>query len=163
MILQTARPLIEWPEPIIELYGFIALFLSAGAVGFRHSALRAPSGARSAIVDEIHARAARRAAIIGLIGSVAALYPLYSRLTGAAERAHSTIGQLMTSDLASGASVLCAILAIAGFAIAMRGNRGGWTAALVGVVLGALTPLFAAQWSRLVNPVHSLAAGLWIG
>jgi putative copper export protein len=33
----------------------------------------------------------------------------------------------------------------------------------VGVVAGALPDLFTGRWSRLVNPVHALAAGLWIG
>jgi putative copper export protein len=35
--------------------------------------------------------------------------------------------------------------------------------AAIGVVVGALRLVFLGQWSKLVNPVHSLAAGLWIG
>jgi putative copper export protein len=39
----------------------------------------------------------------------------------------------------------------------------GWPLAAIGVIAGALRLAFLGQWSRLINPVHSLAAGLWIG
>jgi putative copper export protein len=164
MILQETRALIEWPEPVVQLFGFLALFLGAGAVGFRYAALRGalPSGAASPTVTA-HRLAARRAAIVGLVGAVAGLYPLYGRLAGVAARAHVALPALLTSNVPAALAVALAVLAIIGFALAATGSRAGWPLALVGVVVGALPPLLTGQWSRLVNPVHALAAGLWIG
>lgn len=165
MLLQQTEPLLTWQDPLKELLGFAALFLSSGAVGFRYSALRERLGVRRAAsaTDDAHESAARRAAAYGLLGALLGLYPLSGKLSGAAARAHVPIGQLVTIDLGSGAMVVCAALAIIGFLLASRGLRAGWLAALVGVVFGALPALFSGQWSRLINPVHSLAAGFWIG
>jgi copper transport protein len=50
-----------------------------------------------------------------------------------------------------------------GYVLAVSRVRAGWMLAAIGVVVGALRLVFLGQWSKLVNPVHSLAAGLWIG
>lgn len=34
---------------------------------------------------------------------------------------------------------------------------------LVGVIVGALRAALAGRWLGLVNPVHALAGGMWIG
>jgi putative copper resistance protein D len=164
MILQETGALIEWPEPIVQLFGFLALFLGAGAVGFRYAALRGalPGGGESP-TDTALRLAARRAAILGLVGAVAGLYPLIGRLEGSAARAHIAVPALLTSNVPAAIAVALAVFAIVGFALAASGARAGWPLALVGVVVGALPPLLTGQWSRLVTPVHALAAGLWIG
>lgn len=41
--------------------------------------------------------------------------------------------------------------------------RAGWWLAAIGVIAGTLRNAFAAQWQRLINPVHRLAGGFWIG
>jgi putative copper export protein len=165
MLLQSAEPLITWPDPLVELFGFVALFLASGAVGFRFSALRQRLGIRRAAsaTDDVHETSGRRAAVYGLVGALAGLYPLWRRVAGGAARAHAAVGPFVLSNAPTALGVILAILAIVGFLLAMRGRRAGWLLAVIGVVLGALPPLFTAQWSRLVNPVHALAAGLWIG
>jgi putative copper export protein len=88
---------------------------------------------------------------------------LFTALPTSATRAHTTVGGLLTSDSATIAEVVLLAAAIVGFALASMRRRVGWPLALVGVVLGPLTGLLTGQWSRLVNPVHRLAAGLWLG
>jgi putative copper export protein len=80
-----------------------------------------------------------------------------------AARAHTTVGGLLTGDLATSAQTVLLAAAIVGFALASTRRLGGWPLALAGVVLGPLTDLISGQWTRLVNPVHRLAAGLWLG
>jgi putative copper export protein len=167
------QPLIEWSEPVMELIGFIALFLTAGAIGFRFSALRgtlsAPrrpaTSSTAALFDDsvIYHAAARRAAVHGLIGAVIAIVLAVQSLPALAHRAHTTTSALLSSN--SGAQMLIgfAALAVIGFLLASARIGAGWPLAAIGVVLGTLRGVFAAKWSQLVNPVHELAAGLWIG
>jgi len=54
-------------------------------------------------------------------------------------------------------------LALIGYAFAALRVSAGWALAAIGVIAGTLRLAFLGQWSRLINPVHSLAAGLWIG
>jgi putative copper resistance protein D len=165
MPLQDAKPLLVWSEPLVQLLGFAALFLAAGSIGFRYIALRgrlhadAPTDAASSFV----ARAARRAASAGLVGAALHLALLLSTVPAAARKAHLSSPQLVTTDVSTGVPLLLAILAIGGLIVAARGEWRGWPVAAVGVVLGALPQLLTAQWSRLVNPAHALAAALWIG
>ena len=42
-------------------------------------------------------------------------------------------------------------------------NPCGWMLAAIGVIAGSLRAALLGQWASLVNPIHSLAAGLWIG
>ena len=160
-----AEPLIEWSEPVMELIGFIALFLTSGAIGFRYSSLRgklAPVTATSADAT-IYATAARRAALLGLIGSLIAMIRAVQALPGLAARAHTTTGALLSSN--SGAQMLIgfAVLTLIGFLLASGRLSVGWPLAAIGVVAGTLRGLFSGKWSQLVNPMHELAAGLWIG
>jgi putative copper export protein len=162
-----AEPLIHWPDPIKEYIGFVAQFLSTGAVGFRYAAVRdrlvASRGAPAGADEEFYARATQRAAVFGLIGALVQAVLLANDLPGLAARAHGTVGHLLTTSVPTGGSVLLLAVAIVGLAVAASGRRAGWPLALVGVIVGPLTGIFAGQWSRLVNPVHRLVASLWLG
>jgi putative copper export protein len=69
----------------------------------------------------------------------------------------------LTSNASAPLTVVWPLVALAGTALAVAGARVGWTAAAVGLVCDALTPLVSGRWSAVVNPVHRLAAGLWLG
>jgi hypothetical protein len=163
MLLQAAEPLIIWSDPFKELFGFVALFLSAGAVGFRYAALRGWRAPELQGAPELFGHAARRGALLGLAGALGRAVVLWTNLPGAAARAHVPVSQLLSGDLPTMIGVGLAVLAIAGFALAASGRAVGWPLSAVGVVLGALPDLFTGKWARLVNPAHALAAGLWIG
>ncbi|MBV9879680.1 MAG: CopD family protein [Gemmatirosa sp.] len=153
-----AQPLIDWPEPIVEYVGFVAQFLALGAVGFRYAALRGPLPAAG-----VHADAARRAAWIGLCGLVVHTVLFAVGLPEAAERAHTTAAALLTSSPPTAVQAVLLVVGLVGLAAAAVGRRVGWPAALVGVVFNTLTGVLTGAWTRLVNPVHRVVAGLWIG
>src|SRR6476660_9260370 len=139
-----AEPLLPVSDAVKEFISFIALFLSAGPLGFRYFALRSgDSAADRPFYDD----AAKRAAAIGLIGVVIGLLMAWTGLPDPAT-------MLQFGFLA---------LALIGFALAALRGRAGWPLAAIGVIAGTLRLAFLGQWSRLINPVHSLAAGLWIG
>jgi len=166
-----AEPLITWSEPAREFVGFVAQFLALGAVGFRFTALRDRVSAQAAATGaapllgegDIYRHAARRAATLGLLGAVIQAVMRWSSLPQAASRAHLTVGQALMSNFQIGAPVWLLALAIIGFALGSAGVRAGWWLALIGEVVGPLLPLFSGKWLSLVNPVHRLVGGLWIG
>ncbi|HTK68227.1 MAG TPA: hypothetical protein VL857_00365, partial [Candidatus Eisenbacteria bacterium] len=68
--------LVDWPQPMLELAGFLASFVATGAIGFRFVVirpwLRREAGATSDL--HVHARrAARQAALVGCLGAVVML------------------------------------------------------------------------------------------
>jgi copper transport protein len=155
-----SQPLLEWADPVKEFVGFVALFLGAGAIGFRFSALR---GTRADSDRAFYDDAARRAAWLGLIGVFASLVLAAIELPGLANRKHLSPLAFALSDPTTAMQFGFLILAVIGYVLAAARTGAGWPLAAIGVVAGALRALFLGQWSRLVNPVHSLAAGLWIG
>jgi putative copper resistance protein D len=155
-----AEPLIQWPEPIVQFIGFIAQFLAAGAIGFRFFALR---GRRIETDRPFYDDAARRAATMGLLGVAMSLGAMLVQLPALADRKHLTAGALLTSDPATGMQLGFLVLAVAGFGLAMARVEAGWSAAAFGVVVGSLRAALLGKWTSLVNPIHVLAAGLWIG
>lgn len=159
-----AEPLITWPDPIREYIGFAAQFVGLGAVGFRFAAVRnrvTTDGDPTARV--VYGDALRRAAMIGLVGILVQSALFVMGLPKAASRAHTTVAQFAAGDVPTAAAVVLFLAALVGLAMSATGRRSGWPLALVGAVFAPLTGVLVAQWSRLVNPVHRVAAGLWIG
>jgi copper transport protein len=152
---------ITWSEPVQQLTSFIGTFLAAGAVGFRFTVARATyaQGSDRTFFDA----ALRRAATIGVVGAAIGLVFALLGLPALAARAHSTVGVLLTSNVSAALTIVWPTVVLAGTALAMANVRAGWIAAAVGLVCDALTPLLSGRWSGVVNPVHRLAAGLWLG
>lgn len=173
--MQTA--LIEWPEPIFQLIDFIALFLTAGAVGFRYSSLRGKIGQRvaggaglasdrsdAATSDAaVYAIAAQRAAVLGVAGAAMMLGRVLQNLPSMAERAHTTTNALLATDFGAQLLVGCAVLALVGLILASVRLPIGWLLGAIGLVVGTLRGALVGRWAQLINPMHKLAAGLWIG
>ena len=154
------EPLLSWSDPVKELISFLALFLAAGAIGFRFSALRR---ARVEADRPLYDDAASRAARLGAVGALVSLIALAVALPGLASRKHLGVVAFVSSDISTLIQVSCLVLAVIGFVLAASRYSAGWVAAAIGVIVGALRAGLLGQWSRLVNPIHSLAAGLWIG
>lgn len=143
---------------VTDLIGFIALFLAAGAVGFRFIPLRVVAE------RELFDRAAKRAAVFGLIGVLITLFMLFAfSLPQTAARQHLSVSGAIVKNLAIGAQVACIVLAVIGFGLAMGRVAAGWVLAAIGVVLNPLTGLVTGKWTRVINPIHSIAAAFWIG
>jgi putative copper export protein len=154
------EPLLQWSDPIKEFIGFVGLFLSAGGIGFRFSALRGPIPPSD---QEFYDDAARHAAVLGLLGVIFTVVLVCVELPGLAARKHLGAIAFATSDTPTMLQIGFLPLALVGYALAAARVRAGWVLAAIGVIAATLRLVFLGQWSRLVNPVHSLAGGLWIG
>jgi putative copper export protein len=155
-----AGPLLEWIDPPKEFIGFIAQFFAAGAIGFRYFALR---GRRIETDRSFYDDAERRGAIVGIIGVVLSLLLAWWALPALAARRHVSPGALLTSDSQSAMEFGFLVLALIGFALGAARLGIGWALAAIGVIVGSLRAVFTGKWASLVNPIHVLAAGLWIG
>jgi putative copper export protein len=166
--VQAAQSLIHWPQPLTEYIGFFGSFLPAGAIGFRYVVMRGAiaRGERTG-VDATRRRvfsdAARRAAVIGMIGIVVAIALMLWQLPSLAARRHTTVGQLVTHNAATELQLGFLIVSLIGFALALRSMNAGWVLATVGFLVSILRNLFLGQIADLANPMHVLAGGLWIG
>lgn len=163
-----AQSVIRWPQPFTEYIGFIGSFLPAGAIGFRFAVLRgalmrADQTGAKATQRRVFAETARRAASIGLLGAIVAVGLLLYQLPGLAARRHTTVALLLTHNAGTELQVGFLALELIGFALALRASTVGWWLAAIGFVAGLLRNAFLAQWGELSNPLHVLAAGLWIG
>ena len=158
-----AEPLITWSDPPRELLGFIAAILAAGAVGFRLSALRGLLASPAGEEREFARAAARRAALLGLLGAAISAVLLVQRLPAAAARSHVTVAALVTTQPPVALQIVLMVIALAGFALATGGRGPGWALAALGVLVSPVRAALFGQIERIVNPVHELAAGLWIG
>lgn len=155
-----AGPLLEWTDPPKEFIGFVAQFFAAGAIGFRYFALR---GRRTESDRPFYDDAERRGAIIGIIGVVLGLLLAWSELPGLAARRHLSAGAMLTGDAQTAMEFGFLVLALIGFALGTARLGIGWVLAAIGVIVGSLRAVFTGKWASLVNPIHVLAAGLWIG
>ena len=164
--MEPASPLIHWPDPLIELLGFVASFLAVGAVGFRLRVIARVLGARTANADDrrlLHDSAAR-AASLGLVGRLHLHRAFATRLPALAERQHVTVGHILTSSPRNPAQAALVLSVLIGLGLAVRRVGSGWWLAAIGVIdTGPLAGVFFGQWNRLVVPIHRLAGGLWIG
>lgn len=157
----TTEPLLTWSEPIEQLVSFVGTFLVAGALGFRFTAARTSGStpAESTFFDT----AVRRAALIGVVGAMIGVVFVLVALPAAAARAHEPVPQLLLSDVATSLSLVCSALVLGAFLIAAANRRVGWPVATVALLAGTLAPLASGRWTPVINPVHRLAAGLWLG
>lgn len=153
-------PLIVWSDPPRELAGFIGQFLAAGAIGFRFFAL---GGSWAESDHDFYDDAARRAAIIGFVGVLVSGLLTLMQLPSLAARRHLSVSALVTTDTSTTLQVIFLIMALVGFALAVVRAGPGWPMAAAAVVAGSLRAAFIGKWASVVNPVHELAAGLWIG
>ncbi len=166
MILQ-ARPLIEWPEAVVEYVGFLAQFVATGAIGFRYAAvrdrLRATRNVGATGDGRFYAYVCARAARIALLGAIVSAILFAMRLPENAARAHTTVTGLLTHDRIAGVQTLLTIVGVLGLLVAAARASWGWPLAAIGILLAPLSGILSGQWTRLVNPVHRVVAGLWIG
>ncbi len=150
MLLQEAEHGFELSEAARQFVQFLAWFAIFGPLGFRYVVLRGIGGSpleperELAAVDDVHASALRRAAVIGFGGAVvlaADLLPLTARNT---------------------VSLTCAGILILAYGLARFRGFAWHIALLTGLVL-VFQSIVRLNWATLVNPIHRTAAALWIG
>ena len=159
----TQEPLLRWPEPILAYLEFVGAFLAAGAIGFRYFVVRHAAGQGDPVNRAVYDDATQRAAVLGVLGAVLGLLHVATALPKVAARLETTVAGAVTGNLVPGAWVVLSVTALVGFAVAAARVRAGWPLAAIGVVVGSLREALAGHWLRLVNPVHLLAGGFWLG
>jgi putative copper export protein len=166
-VIQQVKPLIEWPEAVVEYVGFVAQFVATGAVGFRYAAvrdrLRATLNVGATGDGRFYAYACARAARVGLFGAIVSGILFANHLPDMAARAHTTVSDLVMHDRITLVQTVLTIAGVLGLLIAAARVAWGWPLAAVGILLGPLSGILSGQWTRLVNPVHRVVGGLWLG
>lgn len=157
------EPLITWPDPLIELLGFVFFFLAAGAVGFRVAVWPGISRAGDEGERTFARAAARRAAVLGLIGIVGTAVLEYREIAESAAEKSMSVSAFVSSQPSTMLEVVLFGVVFLGFVLAMANVGFGWILSTLAIVLLPLRAAFFGQLLRVVNPVHELAGGLWIG
>lgn len=152
----------------LEYAGFLAYFGVFGALGFRFLVLRrvlASASLASDTMTEPTLRSAERgAAGIGLVGALLFVITLLIDVAGTASEKGVTLvaaisagGPRLTTQI-----VLICIFVLAFIAALLRA-RSGWIVAAVAAIVFVLQNLSSGHWKSLVNPLHEVAASLWLG
>lgn len=174
-LLQAEASQIPWGGLALDYVGFLAYFATFGALGFYFVVLR---GMRVQLGDDprpaargmtgmlagMLASAERGGARIGLIGSILLLGDLLANVAAtAAEKQIGFADAVQRGGTALMMPLLLSALLILAFALALGRVRAGWTVALVAGLILALRSVATGKWTSMVNPVHELAASLWLG
>ncbi len=161
-----ANDALDWAEVGTQFVGFVGSFAFYGAVGARVAAPRIADAQRAgpARFASWGAVAGRRVATIGLMGGLLQIVGVLLAAAARAAQKHASF----TATLVGGGprlAVQMALIAIAlvGFVLARVGVRAGWWLAGGGALALALRTITTGKWASLVNPLHVLAGGLWLG
>ncbi len=165
LLLQEAEAHVTLGKMALEYVGFLSYFAVYGALGFHFQVLktlRRESGIRVAgsAVDRVD----RRAGTIGFVGSLLMVLTL---VAGLSERA-SAKGISMMDVVSAGGErqifqIVCIAIFVISFALAAQRMQAAWLAACVTAAAFALRNIVTGRWFSLVNPLHEVAASLWLG
>src|SRR5690242_19486793 len=109
--MESLTTLVEWPQPVFELLGFVAIFFSIGPVGFRYAVMRS----RPPEDAELNRVALRRAAWIGVMGSVLTALLLVHDLPEMAGERHTTVAAILGGNRQVQIQVAMLALSFLGF------------------------------------------------
>lgn len=169
-LLQAADEHITASGLAHEYSGFLAYFGVFGALGFRWFVLRRNTALQPDISStDAAVTASLQSAEVGAarIGAIGALFMLLNLFMAVSARATDKAIPFMDALTGGGSRTITplvfALLFLVLFGVAMKRVRAAWAlAALTGVVF-ALQNITSGKWASLVNPLHEVAASLWIG
>ncbi len=165
LLLQGAEEHTTASKIALEYVGFISFFAVYGALGFHFQVLKAlRTESALTVAGSPVDRADRRAAAIGLFGAVLMIFTLLNGLIGRAEEKHISIVSAVSGGGARQIfQIACIALLFICFAFAAQRNRTAWIIAGITGVVYALRNITTGRWFSMVNPLHEVAASLWIG
>ncbi|HXY30646.1 MAG TPA: CopD family protein [Gemmatimonadaceae bacterium] len=162
----TDHPLVPWTRVVTEYLGFLSSFAIIGAVAFRVIVLR-PVRRRADVgqgpLADWQRSAEATAATIGLVGALLGGVSLLGDLTRVATEKGIPLSEAATSGGIVIARAGLLVLLFGGFALAAMGRHSLWNALAVLSLALALRDVARGRWVALVNPLHVLAASLWLG
>jgi putative copper export protein len=148
-----------------EYLGFLSFFAVYGALGFHFQVLktlRAESEGASAgsPVD----RADRRGAAIGLAGSLLMIVLLVTSLLGRAQQKNISLVEAISAGGGRQIfQIICISIFFVCFALAAQRMRAAWVIAGITAFAYAFRNIVTGRWFSNVNPLHEIAASLWLG
>lgn len=169
-LLQAAEDQVTASGLLLEYAGFLGYFGVFGPLGFRwlvisRTSARQTEFARSdGSLDATLGAAEIGAARIGIFG---ALFMLLNLVLDIAASAADKGTSFVTAFTGGGASyvvaLVFAVLFLVFFAIAMKRVRAAWILAGLTGIAYAFSSITSGKWTSLINPIHEVAASLWIG
>jgi len=165
LLLQGAEEHAKASKIAFEYVGFISFFAVYGALGFHFQVLKAlRTESALTVAGSPVDRADRRAAAIGFFGAVLMIVTLLNSLIGRAEDKHiSIMGAVSAGGARQIFQIVCIALFFISFALAAQRMRTAWIIAGITGVVYALRNITSGRWFSMVNPLHEVAASLWIG
>jgi putative copper export protein len=165
LLLQGAEEHTTASKIAFEYVGFISFFAVYGALGFHFQVLKAlRTESALTVAGSPVDRADRRAAAIGFFGAVLMIVTLLNGLIGRAEDKHiSIMGAVGSGGARQIFQIVCIALLFICFALAAQRMRTAWIIAGITGVVYALRNITSGRWFSMVNPLHEVAASLWIG
>ena len=165
LLLQGAEEHTTASRIAFEYVGFISFFAVYGALGFHFQVLKAlRSESALTVAGSPVDRANRRAAAIGFFGAVLMIVTLLNGLIGRAADKHiSIMGAVSAGGARQIFQIVCIALFFICFALAAQRMRTAWIIAGITGVVYALRNITTGRWFSMVNPLHEVAASLWIG
>jgi putative copper export protein len=162
------KALFEWNDVLFEYVGFLASFGILGALGFRYGVLRADGAAVAPQPDSPLARVFQRmsagAAGVGLVGVGLGGISFAQSLLERAEQKHLPLADaLLSGGPSSIAQAVFLPTLLLAFGLAWRRVPAGWPLAGGAGLALALRGLLTGRLWGMVNPLHVLAASLWLG
>ena len=148
-------------DALFELIQFVGWFLSVGAIGFRFGVLRRVRGMTD---DARRILAPDNAALLGVLGIILLFVSYLGAPLVESVSSHQAFSAALPRNHGQ-FEFRMAFLAVAliGFLIVRASSSLGWALAALGVVIGALFPLYTGRGAGKVNAVHVLAASTWLG
>jgi putative copper export protein len=149
----------------LEYAGFLSYFAVYGALGFHFQVLKSlRSESAVNVAGSPVDRADRRA---GAIGSVGALLMVLTTVVGLSERAaEKGISIIDAANAGGGRQIFqigCIAVFLISFALAAQRMHVAWTIAGITAIAFALRNITTGRWFSMVNPLHEVAASLWLG
>lgn len=169
-LLQAAEDQVTASGLLLEYAGFLGYFGVFGPLGFRWlviprtSARQAELARSDGALDATLGAAETGAARIGIFGALFMLLNLVLAIAARAADKGTSFGATFT---AGGGRYIVplvfALLFVVFFAIAMKRVAAAWILAGLTGIAYAFQDITSGKWTSLVNPIHEVAASLWIG
>ena len=165
LLLQGAEEHFKPSKAVLEYIGFLSFFGVYGSLGFHFQVLKSLRRENSInIAGSPVDRADRRAAAIGFAGALLMVVTLIANLL---TRANDKNISVMSAMSAGGGrqifQIVCVGIFVICFALAAQRMRVAWLIAGITGVAYALRNITTGRWFSNVNPLHEVAASLWIG
>jgi len=141
----------------LEYLGFISFFAVYGSLGFHFQVLKDLKGSFAE-------RADRRAAAIGFVGSIMMFIAMLVNLLQRAGQRHiSFVDAIGAGGGRQIFQIICISVFFLCFALAAQRMRAAWVIAGITAIAYAFRNIVTGRWASNVNPLHEIAASLWLG